>query len=224
MPRRTFALVPLLASALLTGCGGRVAPPVAPAPAPAEAPFPYADVWTRHGGVVLQRDSAGVTLPYASMRLQVLRVDSADLLLVRCIVCPVPVDGRVRRGEVLYEPRSPSAAATDSLAEFVLAIREAARRHDVPALRAVMAPGFVHATDGPDGVLSAVHAWEDMAFRTLDRVPGLLDRGVAPVPEAELWAAPPAFVTQTGYQQLRAGFRRVGGRWQWVFLVQGAAQ
>ncbi|MDB4947546.1 MAG: hypothetical protein JWM27_195 [Gemmatimonadetes bacterium] len=214
-------------ASLALGCGPRapVPPPAAPAPvaAPAPEPFPYADVWTRAPGVVLVRDSGSGVLPYASMRLQVLRADTADLLRVRCITCPVPMDGRVRRGDLVYRPADLATASADSLSAFILAFREAVKRRDLAALRAVMSPTFVHAADGPDGVLEAVSRWQEEAYRPLDALPALLDRGVAQVPGTDLWAAPPPFVTRSGYQQLRAGFRRVNGRWTWMFLVRGAA-
>jgi hypothetical protein len=218
--RRAAALL----AATLAACSPRAPAPAPPPPvplAPEPEPLPYTDVWTRAAGVTLLRDSASVALPYASMRLQVLRVDTADLLLVRCIVCPLPVDGRVRRGDVLYRPGDLAAAAADSLPRFVLALRDAAKRRDLTALRAVMSPAFVHAADGPDGVLEALGYWQSMAYRPVDALPPLLDRGVARVPGTDVWAAPPAFATQTGYAGLRAGFRRVGGRWQWIFLHHG---
>jgi hypothetical protein len=219
----TTAILLPLATLTLASCGPRTPPAPAPAPVPVAAPvFAHADVWTRTAGVALQRDSGeAVVVPHGSMRLQVLRADTGGMLRVRCLVCVVPVDGRVRMADVVYEPRSPAEAATDSLAVFVLAIREAARRHDVPGLRAVMSPSFVHAADGPDGILEAVGAWEAYAYRVLDRVPGLLDRGVVPVPGTDLWTAPPASAAATGYPQLRAGFRRRGTRWEWIYLLQG---
>jgi hypothetical protein len=216
--RRFATLLPLV---VIAACSSP-APAPAPSPAPAAPePFAYADVWTRNAGVTLRRDSGSVALPYVSMRLQVLRADTAGLLVVRCIVCPMPVDGTVRREDVIYRPADLSLAAGDSLAEFVLALREAAKRRDVAALRAVMSPGFVHVPAGPDGILEALGYWQSMAYRPIEQLPALLDRGVARVPGTEVWAAPPAFGAQVGYQGPRAGFRRVGGRWQWIFLSRG---
>jgi hypothetical protein len=219
MPRRLY--IAALAALALTACGPRAVPhPPVPQAPPHPPRFAYADVWTRVGGVRLERDSSAFTIPYAAMRLQVLSPDTVGGILVRCIVCAVPVDGRVHAQDVIYQPRTLADAARDSLAAFVLAVREAARRRDVPALRTVMAPAFVYAPNGPDGVLVAVGSWQDDRYATLDRVPALLDRGVAQVPGTDVWAAPPAHATRPGYQQLRAGFRRVAGRWQWIFLVQ----
>jgi hypothetical protein len=37
-----------------------------------------------------------------------------------------------------------------------------------------------------------------------------------------VWAAPPEFVNQRGYSDLRAGFRRGAGGWEFSFLVRSA--
>lgn len=224
-PKRTPVLVLLV---LAAACGGRRPVPVRQAPQPAPAPARPAlptprDVWTRQAGVRLRGDSSQTTLPYAAMRLEVIRGDSASLY-VRCARCAQPVMGWVPRESVVHVPRSPAeAAAGEDLAEFVLAVRAAAQRRDVQALRAVMSPRFVHDPDGRDGVVEAFSDWEREQFRRLDRLPFLLDRGVASVPGTQLWAGPPEFATAPGYQDLRAGFRRnAQGRWEWSFFVQGA--
>ena len=222
LPRPLLLALLLLAS---VACGGRPAP-VPPPPRPPAAPAlppPPRDVWTRDAGVRLRPDSAGVpaTLPYAAMRLEVIRADSAAFL-VRCATCRTPAVGWVPRDSVVHSPGTPAAAAGGELSEFVLAVRAAAQRRDLSALRAVMSPRFVHDPDGRDGIVEAVGDWQAERFRRLDRLPFLLDRGVATVEGTELWAAPPEFATVPGYQELRAGFRRTPqGRWEWVFYVQG---
>ncbi|HEV2150181.1 MAG TPA: hypothetical protein VGR37_22475 [Longimicrobiaceae bacterium] len=217
-------LLPLL---LLTvaACGGpRRAPQPAPA-APPPPPFPHAVVWTREAGTALRPDSAGaptVALPNSFTRLEVLRSDSASLY-VRCIVCTPHAEGWVPKERVVFEARPPALAATGDLAEFLLSVRDAASRRDLAALRPVMARQFTHSLGGGDGVVEAVGRWEQEAFRRFDRLPFLLDRGVA-TRDGLVWAAPPAWVTDPGYRDLRAGFRREGNRWEWIFLVPGPGE
>lgn len=223
-PQRRPALLALLVLAA-AACGGPPAP--RPLPAPPPQPRPEAvprDVWTREPGVRLAGDSAtapGTTLPYAAMRLEVIRADSARFL-VRCSVCPRPATGWVARESVLSAAATPALAAAGTLAEFALAVRAAASRRDVQALRAVMSPRFVHDPDGRDGTVEALGDWQAERYRRLDRLPFLLDRGLATVEDTDVWAAPPDYATLPGYQDLRAGFRRTrAGRWEWVFYVQG---
>ncbi|CAA9326132.1 MAG: hypothetical protein AVDCRST_MAG89-1906, partial [uncultured Gemmatimonadetes bacterium] len=58
-------------------------------------------------------------------------------------------------------PRDITAAAEMELADFALAVRDAASRRDVPALRRAMSRDFVH-TLGPidPGILETLAAWE----------------------------------------------------------------
>jgi hypothetical protein len=217
---------PLLSLALLAAaaCGGpRPAPP--PAPPPPPPPFPHALVWTREADTALRPDSAGTPaakLPHTFTRLRVLRSDSASLY-VRCEVCTPHVEGWVPQEEVVFEARTPALAATGDLAEFLLAVREAASRRDLAALRPVMSRQFAHSLGGADGVVEAVGRWEQEAFRRFDRIPFLLDRGVA-TGDSLVWAAPPAWVSSPGYRDLRLGFRREGNRWEWIFLVPGPGE
>jgi hypothetical protein len=219
--RRGVAAALLLA----TACGApRPRPVAAPPPPPVAPDAPLTEVWTRGAGVVLAPDSAGapVTVPYAAMRLFVLRADSARLL-VRCEHCPPPAVGWVERARVVERPRTPALAANEAdLAEFAVAVREAARRRDVEALRVVMDPLFVHDLDGRDGIIQAVGDWQAEGFRRLDRVPALVDRGLTPMPHTAVWASPPAYASLDGFQDLRTGFQRVNGRWRWIFLVRGS--
>lgn len=198
-----------------------VAPPVAqPAPPPI---VQFGSVWTRDAGLPLRTDAGGVTLPYVFMRLEVLRADTVDLR-VRCIHCPGTPEGWIGRDAVVHAPRHPQAAARLDLAEFVLAVRAAASQRDVEALRSVMARDFVHTLGPIDmGLLETFAAWEREQYRTLDRMPFMLDRGVATVVGTPLWAAPPDYAADSRYGDLRAGFRRGPQGWEWIFLVRGGS-
>jgi hypothetical protein len=217
-------LLPLLV--LLSACAApRPAPPPAPPAPSAPPPFPYTVVWTREAGTALRPDSAGAPvppLPNAFTRLEVLRSDSAAVY-VRCVVCTPRWEGWVDKARVVFEPRAPHLAANGELAEFLLAVRAAAQRRDMAALRPVMSRQFTHSLNGADGVLEAVGRWEQEGFRRFDRIPFLLDRGVAS-PDGTVWAAPAAWVTDRAYRDLRVGFRRENGRWEWIFLVPGPGE
>jgi hypothetical protein len=196
-----------------------VPPPVPPAPPPGPPPFTAAEVWTSQPGLVLRGDSASVTLPWAFMRLQVLRVDSTELL-VRCLVCRGAPTGMLSRASVVHEVRAPADAAKLELADFALAVREAARLRDYAALRALMSRDFVYSLDDAEGVLEALAAWQGRRTGDLQRLPSLLDRGILSAGPSGVWAAPPEYVTQRGYNDLRAGFRRGPNGWQFIFLVR----
>lgn len=227
MPRTAVLIVCLL----LAGCTrpptrpARVPPPAAPAPAenPHAAPPPivaFQSVWTRDPALQLRSEAGGVLLPYAFMRLEVLRADTTDLL-VRCVHCPGAPQGWIAREQVVHVVRAPADARGLDLAEFVLAVREAAARQDVQALRPVMPRDFVHSLGPLDmGLLETFAAWEREQYRTLDRLPFILDRGVAAVVGTPVWAAPPEFAASLGYRDLRAGFRRGPEGWEWIFLVR----
>lgn len=220
--RRSSVRGAVFAALFAAACGG---PPPAPAPAPPPAPPALpAEVWSRAAGLVLAGDSAApdVRLPYTAMRLFVLRADSARYL-VRCEHCPPPAVGWIDRAKVVERPRSTALAANEEeLAEFAVAVREAARTHDLAALRAVMDPMFVHDLDGRDGVIQAVGDWQHDSFRRLDVLPALVDRGLVAVPNTAVWASPPAYASRPGFQDLRTGFRRVDGKWRWIFFVRGS--
>ena len=123
-------------------------------------------------------------------------------------------------GEVVFEPLSPAAAAERDLASFALAVRDAAGRRDVRALRPVMAPDFTFSFVGLQGAEAALVAWAAEGFQSLERVPALLDRGLA-TRDSLLWTAPPEHFERLDYRGFRLGFRRLPeGRWEWVFLVR----
>jgi hypothetical protein len=218
-PSRFVALA-LLAVAACTPPPRVVAPAPAPPPAPpAEPPFTAPEVWAAEPGLVLRGDSGSVTLPYAFMRMAVLRVDSAELV-VRCMACRGFPAGRVAKLAVVHQVRTPLEARQLGLADFALAVREAARRKDVEAIRRVMARDFVYSLELGEGVLETVAAWQGRRASDLERLPGLLDRGIVSTGGGGVWAAPPEFVTQRGYPDLRAGFRRGADGWEFIFLVR----
>lgn len=191
-----------------------------PRPDPGPAPPPAIAVWTAGPDVVLSGDGASAVLPLPFTRLEALGVDSLGLL-VRCGLCPGDPQGRVAESDVIYRTTSPEAAAHGTLAEFALAIRGAAIDRDLEALLPVMADDFSYSFVGPQSPASAFAVWRAEDFATLDRLPELLDRGLTPV-DARIWAAPPEYAEETGFRQLRSGFRqRQDGRWEWVFLIRG---
>jgi hypothetical protein len=232
-PMRRSAVLILLV--LLAACGNRprrpagVAPMVLPPPPeiidtlPPPPPPIVANqsVWTRDANTLLRGETSGVRMPFIFMRLEVLRADTTDLL-VRCAHCPGAPEGWVARESVVHHVRSPERVRKLDLAEFVLAVRDAASQRDTVRLRRAVSREFVH-TLGPleMGLLETFAAWEREGYRTVDRLPFILDRGVATVPGTPVWAAPPEYATQLGYQDIRAGFRRgADGGWEWIFLVR----
>ena len=199
------------------------APPPPPPPPPPAGPPPFAaaEVWTAQPGLVLRGESGEVTLPWVFTRLQVLRIDSTELL-VRCLTCRGAPTGMVSRASIVHEARAPADAAKLELADFALAVREAALRRDYEALRAMMSRDFVYSLDDAEGVLEALGAWQGRRASDLQRLPSLLDRGIMSAGPGGVWAAPPEFVTQRGYNDLRAGFRRGRNGWEFIFLVRPA--
>lgn len=230
-PMRRSAVLILLA--LLAACGGprrpaRVAPIVVPPPpavidtTPPPPPVIVANqsVWTRDAGTLLRGEADGVRLPYIFMRLDVLRADTTDLL-VRCVHCPGAPEGWIGRESVVHHVLRPDQVRKMDLAEFALAVRDAASQRDTSRLRRAMSREFVHSL-GPleMGLLETFAAWEREGYRSIDRLPFILDRGVVTVPGTPVWAAPPEYASQLGYQDLRAGFRRGADGWEWIFLVR----
>lgn len=176
-------------------------------------------MWTAAAGVELRSDGESVAVPRVFVPLEVVEADSASLL-VRCGACPGGPVGRVEPAEVVFAPLAPEEAAREGLADFALAVREAARTRDLAALRPVMAPDFTFSFLGVQGAEQALEAWRGEGFAALDEVPELLDRGLA-TRDSLLWVAPPEHFERLDYRGLRLGFRRApGGRWEWVFLVR----
>jgi len=216
---RFAALLPLA----LAACGGPRATPAPPLPAlppiPAVAPAATpTEVWTREPGVVLSGPPA-VILPRLGMRLVVLAA-AGDSLRVQCNTCPGMPTGWLSRLRVVWAPVTPAEARAGDLADFLIAVRHAALRRDVAALRPVMSRTFIHSLSAGEGVLEAVGAWAGHRSGDLGRLPGLLDRGVTTVPGTSILAAPPEYVGVAGYPDLRAGFQRGPAGWEWIFLVR----
>lgn len=220
------ALPLLLALAACAAPRATVPPPVPPPPAAAPAePAPPAiavgaSVWNRDPGAALLGETSGTTLPFLFMRLEVLEAEGGRLR-VRCARCEGYPEGWISEDAVVHRPLAPREAARLELADFALAVRHAALARDVEALRPVMARQFSHQL-GPlePGTLETFAAWEREGYRTLDRLPFLLDRGIATVHGTAVWAAPPEFTTTLEYADLRAGFRRGPDGWEWLFLVR----
>jgi hypothetical protein len=213
----------LLAAFVLAGCVPAqlsVPPPesvLLPAP-PARYSAPDT-VWTDAPDRALRRDAAPYVLRRAFTRLEVLEADSAELL-VQCTVCGEPVIGWVARNQVIHAPTTPDSAAVRSIAEFALAVRRAAIEQDPVALDRVLAHDFTFSSLGSYGRDLALMAWRSENYRTLSRVPALLDQGLSPM--GEFWVAPPNFAERFGYSGFRLGFTRTAaGRWEWVFAVAG---
>lgn len=209
--------IALLAATLAAGC--RPPPPPPPViPAPTAVPAPDT-VWTGRAGVELLGDERAFALPRAFTRLEVVGADSTTLL-VRCALCTDGAAGRVRRSEVIHEALPIESLSSSTQAELALALRRAAAAHDVDTLYPLMSQDFSFSSLGASGRDLAIASWRSENFRTLDRIPEMLDRGISPL--GDLWVAPPEYATQHEYRPLRLGFRRnAAGRWEWVFLVRG---
>src|SRR5690606_36561942 len=102
-------------------------------------------------------------------------------LLVQCRHCEGMPIGYVADEDVVYDPLPPEVAAWGSLADFALAIREAAANRDLDALRTVMAFDFSSSLVGPQHPDAAFAVWRNEQFASLDRVPSLLAQGLAPL-------------------------------------------
>jgi hypothetical protein len=205
---------------LAVACAAPAPSPPAAAPAPEPLPpFPHAAVWTAAPDVPLLVGDVVHSLPGALTRLEVLGRDSLGLD-VRCEVCPGAPRGRVDPERVIHTAGNPAGAVHGDLAGFALAIRAAALRHDVDALREVMSPTFTFSFGEWGGPVEALAAWEREGYRALDHLPGLLDRGIRSR-DGRIWAAPPEYLVEDEFLGYRAGFSREGGRWVWMFLVRG---
>jgi hypothetical protein len=228
MMRRSAGLLFCL---VLAACSGTPRPrpaatPAAPRPTPAPevvaAPPPISanqSVWTRTAGLRLRGESSMTTMPYLFMRLEVLRADTTELL-VRCVHCPGAPTGWIARESVVHYAPMPLQATRMELADFALAVRNAASRRDLNALRQVMTRHFAGSLEPVEAGNGEILArWEREGFRDLDRMPFLMDRGIVPVGSTPVWAAPPQYAATPGYGDLRTGFRRGANGWEWLFLV-----
>lgn len=222
--RRTtnLRLLPALAVAAASGCAlpWLSPPPPPPPPPPPAYDFPHDMVWTAHPRIELAQDSARAVVPRVFTALTVLGADSM-LIRVRCDICPGAPVGEVRHRDVVYAPKPPASAAHGSLAEFAIALRDAAFRADLDALAPLMASDFTFALVGPQGADRARAAWAAEGFQLLRHIPALLDQGLASA-DGAIWVAPPLFADRLDYQGLRLGLRRSPhGTWEWIFLVRG---
>lgn len=188
-------------------------------PPPARV-FPAPDtVWTAREAIVLRTASGETLIPRPFTRLDVFAADSLSLQ-VRCAGCGDSVVGWVERTAVIHQPIPLDSAAGGEPAQFALAVRAAAIQHDQVALRRVMALDFSFSALGAYGRDRALASWFSENFRSLDRVPAMLDAGLTLLNGS--WVAPPGFATSFDYRGLRLGFRRTPAeRWEWLYLVQG---
>jgi hypothetical protein len=208
---------------LLAGCSTSPPPPPVAPPEPVEPPFefPHAYVWSGRPGIELRVDSVTTAdIPRAHTRLDVIDAD-ADGVVVRCARCAGSVEGRADWADVEWEALEPAAAAHGSISGFALAIRRAAERRDVEALRRVMARDFTYSLIGPQGREAALVVWQEEGFAALGEIARILDGGLA-TRDGSLWAAPAEHLEEFGYRGYRVGFRATpDGRWEWTFLIRG---
>jgi hypothetical protein len=168
----------------------------------------------------VRRDSAASVIPRLLTRVQVLSADSGDFR-IRCGACADTTSGLVAATELIFTPPPLAEAVHGTAAGFALALRDALAKHDVSALRGVMAPDFSSGFVGPANPDIAIVAWRGESYRSLDEAVALLDGGLVPL-RGEVWVAPAEFRDRPGYRGLRLGLRRgADGRWVWLFLVRG---
>ncbi len=207
----------------IAACAAAPPPPPPPPPVPEPVvipPFPFPTVWTAAADVELRTEDGIETVDHVFTRLNVVHRDSVGLL-VSCEVCSPETIGYVKLTDLVYDPEEPVDAAEEGIAEFALAVRDAALRRDLEALRPVMSPYFSYLLSGGEGPDSALGYWTIERFRSVDLLPFLLDEGLT-TRDSTLWVAPPAFFADVEYTGHRAGFSRSPeGTWQWVFLING---
>lgn len=217
--RRSIFTIPIAAALAGASCASPSPSPPDVAPQPRIAPFPYATVWTAAPETTVRADDRRIAIEHAFTRLDVEGWDG-QRLSVRCRVCDPEVSGTIRADAVVYGGGAPYNAADGELSEFLVALRSAAAEGELRGLRMVMSPEFTHSLDvyAGEGVEAALQVWRRAGHRYLEYLPTLLDQGVIRR-GGELWVSPPAFVTDPAYTGPRAGFRREGERWVWLFLV-----
>lgn len=208
---------------MLTASCTLLMPPARSAPAPAEAAAaPFATAWVAGDSVALDIEGGEAVSLDPFTRLDVVAL-SEGRLRVRCDVCPDPRFGTVAVDEVVTRSLYPQPASYADLSTFALAIRSAAERRDLRALRSVMAPDFTYSFIGPQTRDAALDVWRAEGFQALDAVPGLLDSGLGTT-EGRIWSAPLEYRTDLAYRGYRVGFRRNEvGRWEWLYLIRGIA-
>ena len=161
-------------------------------------------------------------MPRPFTRLDVAGRDSLGVLRVTCAYCATEVSGEAAEADLVYEASTPAEAAAGTIAEFALAVRDAAAWQRVESLTPVMASDFTFGFSAQRDRGITMTAWARENFRDLDQVPRLLDEGLVQIDDG-FWVAPAEYADRPGYQGLRLGFRRNGetGRWEWLFLVRG---
>ncbi|MEX2571001.1 MAG: hypothetical protein WD737_06825 [Gemmatimonadota bacterium] len=208
-------------SLIIAGCATHAPAADPPATTPVLEPFPHDQAWVAREGVALcpvATDASCRTRLF--QKVDVLGQDSLGLV-IRCETCAPATRARLDEQDIVHTPLPPDSAATGSLAEFALAVRDAARRRDLTALHPVMATDFSFDFIGPQTPEAAFAVWRSQDFARLDQVPELLDEGLASAGHG-IWAAPPAFVDDDSYRDLRVGFRmNEQGRWEWLYLIRG---
>lgn len=210
---------------LVSGCGQTPPPPPAPPPSPPEEPAPPPApqaVWTIAPEVAVRHNGSATAIARPLMRLDVEGWREDGTLEAVCAYCDGEVRGGVQPREVIWDPEVPTEAASGTLAEFALAIREAAAWRRIEQLLPVMAPDFTFGFSAQRDRALTPRAWEWEEYRSLDQVPRLIDEGLVAI-GPDFWVAPEEYAERPGYTGLRLGFRRSeeSGRWEWLFLVQG---
>ena len=108
---------------------------------------------------------------------------------------------------------------------FVSRLKKAVAAHDVNTLAGMMTPDFAYVL----GRTSAEDRKGDGVFKYWDEnnlwpeLEGIMTEKF--VKKDDFWVAPPQFADPTlNYDGYRAGIRRVGGSWKFVYFVNGASQ
>lgn len=172
--------------------------------------------------VAVRHNGSATAIPRPLMRLDVDGWAADGTLQVACAYCEGEVRGSVPSGDVVWEPALPTEAVQGTIAEFALAVREAAAWRRVEELVPVMAADFTFGFSAQRDRALAPRAWEWEGYRSLDQVPRLIDEGLVSIGQ-DFWVAPVAYAERPGYTGLRLGFRRdpETGGWEWLFLVRG---
>ena len=160
-----------------------------------------------------------------------LRWIAAVLLVVSAGACKTLVpdkdnlaDRLTRTGDSemprMGEKKTPAEEAdpTAGLEDFLSALREAVAGRDMAAIASMMTPDFGYRLDPPlegDGVF---RYWDENAlWQELGLV---ISEPFLPI--GGFHVAPPAFVEQgSAYTGYRAGVKKIGGRWRFVYFVNG---
>lgn len=107
---------------------------------------------------------------------------------------------------------------------FIGRLKKAVAAHDVGTLTTMMVPDFAYvlgATEAEDRKGEGVFKyWDENGLWT--ELDAILTEQFAK--KGEFWVAPPQFADESlNYTGYRAGIRRVGGSWKFVYFVNGSA-